>query len=126
MVWGWIISSFFTILVGLSLAEICSSYPSAGSVYHWAGMLAPAKYAPALSYVTGWFNFLGNAAGDASYAYGFAQIVAAAVTLGSRGETQWSTGDQVALAIGISLFWAAKNCMRVDHQGWFNNVSAVY
>jgi amino acid transporter len=40
MIWGWIIASVFTILVGLSMAEICSSYPSAGSVYHWAGMLA--------------------------------------------------------------------------------------
>ena len=34
-IWSWIIGSFFTILIGLSLAEICSVYPSAGSVYHW-------------------------------------------------------------------------------------------
>jgi amino acid transporter len=32
---SWIIGSVFTILIGLSLAEICSVYPSAGSVYHW-------------------------------------------------------------------------------------------
>lgn len=34
-VWSWVIGSIFTILIGLSLAEICSVYPSAGSVYHW-------------------------------------------------------------------------------------------
>ena len=34
-IWSWIIGSIFTILIGLSLAEICSVYPSAGSVYHW-------------------------------------------------------------------------------------------
>ncbi len=34
-IWSWIIGSFFTILVGLSLAEICSVYPTAGAVYHW-------------------------------------------------------------------------------------------
>ncbi|CAF1229956.1 unnamed protein product [Rotaria sp. Silwood1] len=34
-IWSWIIGSIFTILTGLSLAEICSVYPSAGSVYHW-------------------------------------------------------------------------------------------
>lgn len=34
-IWSWILGSFFTILIGLSLAEICSIYPSAGSVYHW-------------------------------------------------------------------------------------------
>jgi amino acid transporter len=34
-IWSWLIGSVFTILVGCSLAEICSVYPSAGSVYHW-------------------------------------------------------------------------------------------
>jgi amino acid transporter len=34
-IWSWLIGSFCTILIGLSLAEICSVYPSAGSVYHW-------------------------------------------------------------------------------------------
>jgi amino acid transporter len=34
-IWSWIIGAIFTILIGLSLAEICSVYPSAGSVYHW-------------------------------------------------------------------------------------------
>ena len=59
------------------MAEICSTYPSAGSVYHWSGMMAPAATAPLASYITGWFNFLGNAAGDASFAYGFANLAAA-------------------------------------------------
>ncbi len=34
-IWAWVLGSIFTILAGLSLAEICSVYPSAGSVYHW-------------------------------------------------------------------------------------------
>lgn len=34
-IWSWVIGSIFTVLIGLSLAEICSVYPSAGSVYHW-------------------------------------------------------------------------------------------
>ena len=34
-IYSWLVASVFTILVGLSLAEICSVYPSAGSVYHW-------------------------------------------------------------------------------------------
>ena len=87
MIWGWIIGSIFTGIVGLSMAEICSSYPSAGSVYHWAGMLASPKWAPFASYVCGYFNFLGNAASDASFAFGFAQITTAAVALGSGGAT---------------------------------------
>jgi amino acid transporter len=72
IIWWWIIGSFFTIIVGLSMAEICSSYPSAGSVYHWAGMLSTPKWAPLASYSTGWLNYIGNAAADASFASGFA------------------------------------------------------
>ena len=34
-IWSWIVGSFFTVLSSLALAEICSVYPSAGSVYHW-------------------------------------------------------------------------------------------
>ena len=83
MVWGWIIGSFFTMFVGLSMSEICSSYPSAGSVYHWAGMLATPQWAPFASFITGWFNFVGNAAGDASFAFGFAQSVVQAIYIGS-------------------------------------------
>src|ERR1700761_7794212 len=99
MVWGWIISSCFTMLIGLSMAEICSSYPSAGSVYHWAGMLSPDSMAPITSYIGGWFNFIGNAAGDASFAYGFAQMVAAAVQLGSDNNINWGPNPQVGIAI---------------------------
>jgi amino acid transporter len=92
MVWGWIIGSIFSNIVGLSLAEICSAYPSAGSVYHWTGLLANEKWAPFMSYICGWYNFLGNAAGDASFAFGFGQILAALIALSSNGATNLSTG----------------------------------
>ena len=72
IVWSWVIGSALSVLIALSMAEICSTYPSAGSVYHWAGNLAPKKYGPLAAYVTGWFNFLGNAAGDAFYGFTFA------------------------------------------------------
>ncbi len=71
MMWGWIVGSIFSTIVGMSMAEICSSYPSAGSVYHWAGMLANPKWAPFSSYICGWFNFIGNGASDAGFAFGF-------------------------------------------------------
>jgi amino acid transporter len=33
---------------------------------------------------------------------------------------------EVVISIAISGLWALKNMMRVDHQGWFNNFSALY
>ena len=34
-VWGWVVASLANILVGLSMAEIASSYPVAGGPYFW-------------------------------------------------------------------------------------------
>ncbi len=51
--WGWLISWAAITVVSLSMAEICSAYPSAGSVYHWSGQLASAKHAAIASYITG-------------------------------------------------------------------------
>ena len=37
---GWIIVGFFALLVGMSMGEICSSYPTAGGLYYWSAKLA--------------------------------------------------------------------------------------
>ena len=124
MLWGWVIGASLTILVGLSLAELCSRYPSAGSVYHWSGQLANEKYAPFASYITGWWNFLGNVAGVASFASGFAQIVGAVVVLGSGNPL--SVGNQVCISILILAVWSVLNVMRVNQQGYINNFATVF
>ena len=37
-----------------------------------------------------------------------------------------STGVQVAIAIGIALVWAVQNALRIDQQGWLNNIAAFF
>lgn len=49
-----------TMFVGLSMAEIVSAHPTSGGPYFWAAMLAPKEYSAFLSWVTGWFNFMGQ------------------------------------------------------------------
>ena len=61
IVWGWPIVGVLTLFVGLAMAEVCSSYPTAGGLYYWAARLAP-RNAAAWSWFTGWFNFLGQVA----------------------------------------------------------------
>lgn len=43
MVWGWLFVTACTCLVGLSMAELASAYPTAGAVYYWAYMVAPRR-----------------------------------------------------------------------------------
>ncbi|CAF4399035.1 unnamed protein product [Rotaria sp. Silwood2] len=98
-IWSWILGSFFTILVSLSLAEICSVYPTAGSVYHWYGS-------------------------DAAFSSGFAIIVNDTLML--NGKSSLSIGGQVGIGIAITLIWTIQNALRIDQQGWMNNIAAVF
>ncbi|XLR31719.1 hypothetical protein HN51_051655 [Arachis hypogaea] len=53
MVYGWLIASFFTMFVALSMAEICSAYPTSGGLYYWSAKLAGPTWAPFASWITG-------------------------------------------------------------------------
>ncbi len=53
--WGWLIVGGFTIFVALSMAEIASTYPTAGGLYYWSSKLG----SPAWGWFTGWFNLIG-------------------------------------------------------------------
>ena len=74
IVWGWPIVGIMTLLVGLSMAEVCSSFPTAGGLYYWAAKLAP-RHGPAWSWFTGWFNFLGQVAVTAGIDFGAALFI---------------------------------------------------
>lgn len=54
LVYGWLIAGVFTMFVGLSMGEICSSYPTSGGLYYWSAKLAGPKWAPFASWMTGW------------------------------------------------------------------------
>jgi len=55
IVWGWVIGGGLTLLVALSLAEVCSAMPDAGSLHVYAAKLA--RHRPsAAAWCVGWFN----------------------------------------------------------------------
>ncbi|KAH1231080.1 Amino-acid permease BAT1 [Glycine max] len=60
LVYGWFLASAFTMIVALSMAEICSSYPTSGGLYYWSAKLAGPRWAPFASWITGWFNIVGQ------------------------------------------------------------------
>ena len=81
IVWGWPFVGIMTLFVGLSMAEVCSSYPTAGGLYYWAAKLAPGKSGPVWSWFTGWFNFLGQVAVTAGIDFGASLFIHAFLTL---------------------------------------------
>jgi amino acid permease (GABA permease) len=71
---GWPVVGCMVILVGLAMAEVCSSFPTAGGLYYWAAKLGGDNSA-AWSWFTGWFNLLGQVAVTAGIDFGLAFFV---------------------------------------------------
>src|SRR6187551_431635 len=66
--WGWLIVGLMSTLVALAMAEVASTYPTAGGLYYWASKLG----SPAWGWFTGWFNLVGQIAVTAAIGYGLA------------------------------------------------------
>src|SRR5580658_8890089 len=91
IVWGWPFVGIMTLLVGLAMAEVCSSYPTAGGLYYWSAKLAR-RNGPAWSWFTGWFNFLGQVAVTAGIDFGAAFFLNALLNLEFGFDTRpWHT-----------------------------------
>ena len=73
---GWPLVGIMVIIVGLAMAEVCSSYPTAGGLYYWSAKLG-GKNAPAWSWFTGWFNLVGQIAVTAGIDGGLALFASA-------------------------------------------------
>lgn len=52
---GWPLGALFAGVVALAMAQISSSFPTAGGLYHWGSILGGRAY----GWVTAWFNLLG-------------------------------------------------------------------
>src|SRR5690348_6798237 len=68
---GWPIVGVMVLMVGLAMAEVTSSYPTAGGLYYFAAKLG-GKNGPAWSWFTGWFNLLGQVGITAGIDFGLA------------------------------------------------------
>jgi amino acid transporter len=55
MTLGWLVVSALNGCVALSMAEICSAYPTSGGLYYWSAKLAGKDLAPFASWLTGWY-----------------------------------------------------------------------
>lgn len=71
MTLGWPVATVFMLLVAASMAELCSAYPTAGSMYHWATALGGVG----IGWFVAWFNILGVIATLAGINYSCAQFL---------------------------------------------------
>ncbi|MCU1493367.1 MAG: Amino-acid permease [Acidimicrobiaceae bacterium] len=120
MVWGWVFVGVMTTIVGLGMAEVCSSMPTAGGLYYWSAKLARRNGA-AWSWFTGWFNLLGQVAVTAGIDFGMAQFLGAFLSL-TTGYTA-TRGHTVGLFACILLLHALLNIFGVRLVSLLSDVS---
>ncbi|KAK6428804.1 polyamine transporter tpo5 [Oleoguttula sp. CCFEE 5521] len=121
---GWIIVSFFTFFIALAMAEITSAHPTAGGPYFWAAMLAPNNYLAAFfSWVTGWFNFVGQFAVTTGIVFGCANLIATLATVKSGFVP--TPGKIIGIHAAILVSMGLVNTFGVRYLRYLNNTSIV-
>jgi amino acid transporter len=118
---GWIIVGFFSLLVGMSMGEICSAYPTAGGLYYWSAKLAkrnPGKWA----WFTGWFNLLGQIGVIASVDYALAIFIGYFVRMFDTGFklTPWTI---FAIYVAVLIAHGLLNTFSVNVVKFLGDVS---
>jgi len=124
MVTGWICVSFFTMFVGLSMAEITSAIPTSGGPYFWAAMLAPPKLAPFFSWLTGWFNFTGQFAVTTGISFGLAGLIATTATV-KNPDFVATPGKVIGIYAAVLVSQGLVNTFGVHILRYLNNTSII-
>jgi amino acid transporter len=120
---GWIIVTFMTTFVGLGMAEIVSAIPTSGGPYFWSAILAPPSQAPFWSWMTGWFNLLGQVAVTTGITFGCAGLIS---TLASINGTYTPTaGRTIGIYAALLVSHGTVNTFGVGILRYLNNTSIV-
>lgn len=122
-VWCWLIAGAGALCLALSIAEIASAYPTSGGMYFTLKYLAPPKYTPVISWYVGWLNLIGQICGNASSAYGAAQMMLAAVSIGSDFTYYPTQGHVIGVMAALSLIHGGINSLSTS---WLHRFSSFY
>src|SRR6187399_1725775 len=69
--WSWPLLSVFILIIGFTMSELVSAFPTSGGIYWWASKLG----GPRAGFYTGWLNLIGLVAVTAGVAYGCATFI---------------------------------------------------
>ncbi|BBM98586.1 choline transport protein [Marchantia polymorpha subsp. ruderalis] len=130
MVYGWLITGFFNMFVGLSMAEICSAFPTSGGLYYWSYMLAGPSWGPFASWITGWYNVIGQWAVTTSVDFSLATLLQVIILLatggGNGGGYYASKYVVISFHCGILLTHALLNSLPIVYMAYLGTLSAVW
>jgi amino acid transporter len=118
--WGWPIISAFILIIGFTLSELVSAYPTSGGIYWWAAKLG----GPAAGFFTGWLNLIGLLAVTASVAYGAATFMDLTIsTISSGYADSYSLTRVFVWFVAILVMAALANIFSGHLLAIINNIS---
>nr|XP_009387852.1 PREDICTED: amino-acid permease BAT1 homolog [Musa acuminata subsp. malaccensis] len=130
MTYGWFVAGIFTMSVGLSMAEICSSYPTSGGLYYWSARLSGKQWAPFASWMTGWFNIVGQWAVTTSVDFSLAQLLQVIILLSTGGNNGggYFASKYVVIGFhgGILLVHAIINSLPISWLSFVGQLAAAW
>lgn len=115
MAWGWPLVAFFTMMVVMSMAELASSLPTSGAMYHWSAQLGGKGW----GWLTAWLNIVGQIAAIAGIDYGCALFLTPLLGIES------TTGNLLLVYGGILLSHALINHFGIRLVAWLNDFSVT-
>ncbi|KAG8660510.1 amino-acid permease BAT1 homolog isoform X2 [Manihot esculenta] len=118
MIWGWPVVTFFTWFVGIAMAEICSSFPTTGSLYFWAAHLAGPSWGPFASWCCAWLETIGVISGIGAQAYSGSQALQMIILLSTgtnKGGGYFASRSVfLCMYIGFTMIWAVLNTFALE------------
>lgn len=118
--WGWPIVAAFILVIGLTMSELVSAYPTSGGIYWWACKLG----GPRAGFFTGWLNLIGLVAVTASVAYGCATFIDLTLSTWSSGWAEgYSLGRVFVIFLGVLALASLLNIFSGHLMAVLNNVS---
>jgi amino acid transporter len=118
--WSWPILSVFILIIGFTMSELVSAYPTSGGIYWWASKLG----GPKAGFFTGWLNLMGLIAVTAGVAYGCATFIDLTISTWSTSYADNYSLTRVFITFLIVLVGAAVLNIFSSHlMALMNNVS---
>ncbi|KAJ1398336.1 Amino acid/polyamine transporter I [Sesbania bispinosa] len=131
MVYGWLVVGAMTMVVGLSMAEICSAFPTSGGLYFWSARLCHTHWAaPFAAWLTGWFNIVGQWAVTTSVDFSLAQLIQVIILLSTGGKNGggYEASKYVVIAFhgGILLLHGIINSLPISLLSFLGQLAAIW
>ncbi len=113
---GWPLVTLFVLCIAASMAELASSIPTSGALYHWSALLG----GPTWGWLTAWLNLIGLIAAIAGIDWGCATFLAPLI-----GMSDTSRSYLIVFA-GLLLSQAILNHIGIRTVARLNDFSAIY